>query len=148
MRKEIFPAVITFYRIYSKNPAVFDSYIGSSNDFKQRIREHHSRCRNPNDPAYTRPLYTAIRANGGLENWNFEEIERVECESCDEMRHIEQDFVYIHGANLNKDRAFSRKSSLSNTYYAVHREAILARYKEARLEQKERHLMSLQDICV
>lgn len=142
MRKEIFPAVISFYRIYCKNPDVVDSYIGSTNNLKQRVREHQSRCMNSTDPAYTRPLYTAIRANGGLSNWEFEEIERVECATCDEMRHIEQDFVYIHGANLNKDRAFTRKAPhISNTYYSIHREAILARYKEARL-------MAKNDICV
>ena len=141
MRK-IFPVVITFYRIYCKNPDVFDSYIGSTNNLKQRIREHQSRCMNPTDPAYARPLYVAIRANGGLDNWEFEEIERVECATCDEMRHIENDFVYIHGANLNKNRAFTRKApNLSNTYYAVHREAILLKYKDARL-------MAKNDICV
>lgn len=142
MRKEIFPAVIAFYRIYCKNPDVDDSYIGSTNNLKQRVREHQSRCMNLADPAYSRPLYTAIRANGGLNNWEFEEIECVECATRDEMRHIEEDFVYIHGANLNKNRAFARKAPiLSNTYYSIHREAILARYKEARL-------MAKNDICV
>jgi hypothetical protein len=149
MRNDIFPCAITFYHIYCKNAEIIDSYIGHTNKFAQRVREHKSRCMNPADPAYDRPLYISIRANGGLDNWVFEQIEKTYCETCDIARHIEQDFVYIHGANLNSSRAFTRRAPSSNTYYAVHREAILTKYKEARLEQKERHLMAQNDIlCV
>lgn len=149
MRPEIYPCVISFYRIYCRNPDVVDSYIGHTNKLPQRKAEHFSRYKNPTDPAFNRPIYKTIRAHGGIDNWEFEEIERVECESCDYARHIEQDLIGIHGANLNKSFAYSRPAkNKSNTYYATHRDAILQKYKDARLELKERILMSQNDICV
>lgn len=149
MRTDIFPATISFYKIHCKNPAVIHSYIGHTNQLAQRIREHHSRCMNPSDPAYDRPLYRTIRENGGPKEWEFEEIERVECDSSNYARHIENDLILIHGANLNKSFAYSKPSpAIKNTYYATHRDAILAKYKEKRLEQRERALMAQNDICI
>ena len=65
----------TFYTIVSKDENIKDCYIGKTTNFKNRIREHKSSCYNENSKKYNLKLYQYIRENGGINNWNFIEIE-------------------------------------------------------------------------
>jgi hypothetical protein len=57
------------YKITSKDPAIKEGYVGKTNNIKKREWDHHSACRNVNNPAYHNKLYTFIRANGNNLNY-------------------------------------------------------------------------------
>ena len=58
------------YKIVCKDLNITDCYIGSTNNFKRRLRQHKHDCNNPNRKGYNKKLYTCIRLNGGWNNWN------------------------------------------------------------------------------
>ena len=45
------------------------TYIGRTNNFESRRRQHTNSCNNPNDPDYNKKLYKTMREYGGVENW-------------------------------------------------------------------------------
>jgi len=64
-----------YYKIISKNENIKDIYVGKTTNFKKRILRHKSDCNNENDKNYNIKVYQYIRENGGINNFNFIEIE-------------------------------------------------------------------------
>jgi hypothetical protein len=65
----------TFYKIVSKDENIKELYVGKTTNFKRRVQRHKSSCYNENSEEYYCKLYQYIRENGGINNWNFIEIE-------------------------------------------------------------------------
>ena len=65
----------TFYKIVSKDENIKDCYVGKTKNFKKRVLDHKSNCNNENYKNYNIKLYQYIRENGGINNFNFIEIE-------------------------------------------------------------------------
>jgi hypothetical protein len=68
-------SIFTFYKIVSIDENIKDCYVGKTLDFKRRIIDHKNHCNNENRKEYNYKLYKFIRENGGINNWNFIEIE-------------------------------------------------------------------------
>lgn len=85
------------YKIVCKDLNIKDIYVGSTTSFKDRKREHKSRCKNN----YPYKLYTIINDNGGWDNWDMIEIEKYECNDANEARARERYNYEELNAKLN-----------------------------------------------
>ena len=56
---------MSVYKIYCKNPDITDCYVGSSKNVINRIKQHKNNKNNKSK------LYTFIRENEGMDNWDF-----------------------------------------------------------------------------
>ncbi len=68
----------TFYKIVSKDENIKDCYVGKTKNFKNRISKHKNDYYNENRRSYNIKVYQYIRENGGINNFNFIEIEKGE----------------------------------------------------------------------
>lgn len=115
---------IDIYRLYCKNPEITDFYIGSSVDAKQRYWDHKVDCNNSNRRNYGIKLYTFIRANGGIENWTFEIIDKCEFHLRNQT---EQDWLDKLKPTLNMDRAhltIEEKKNVAKKYHEDNKDSI------------------------
>ena len=124
----IYKMEYTFYRIYSKNPAITECYIGSTEDFEVRKRRHKSDCNNINIPGYNYKVYQYIRSNGGFEEFEFEIIDTITFSETDRFIH-ERRLMELYGSTLNTIRAIRTEEELkeyqkeySKEYYENHKE--------------------------
>lgn len=78
------------------------SYIGSTNCFRQRFREHRSRIHNDNCDDYLKPLYLFIRNNGGWDSFFHEILEEVDINiTTKELWELERKYIEDQNPNLN-----------------------------------------------
>jgi hypothetical protein len=94
------------YKIVCNDPNIKELYVGSTTDFTRRKWQHKSNCDNINNIAFNRKLYTAIRNNGGFENWNMVEIEKFPCNDGNEARARERHIYEQQNASLNIIRPY------------------------------------------
>lgn len=85
------------YKIVCKDLNVTDKYIGHTTSYKDRKREHKSRC----NKQYSRPIYKTINDNGGWNNWEMIEIEKFPCNDANEARMRERYWYEELNSNLN-----------------------------------------------
>ena len=85
------------YKIVCNDLTITNCYVGHTTSFKDRKREHKSRCKN-NKPIH---IYEIINNNGGWENWTMLEIEKFECNDANEARTRERYWYEILNADLN-----------------------------------------------
>ena len=85
------------YKIVCKDLSINGCYIGHTTSFKDRKREHKSRCLK----GYPWMLYKTINENGGWENWVMIEIEKFQCNDSNEARARERHWYEELKANLN-----------------------------------------------
>ena len=69
------------YKLYCKDLAIKEIYVGSSMNINQRIDCHKNVCNNSHSIDYNMKVYKFIRANGGWFNWAYDILE--ECEVKD-----------------------------------------------------------------
>ena len=81
-------------------------YVGSTNDFNNRKRQHRGRVSNENDKEYNLKLYTTVRENGGWENWRMIQIRQTTNTTRREAEAIEEEYRVELRASLNERRAF------------------------------------------
>ena len=86
----------TFYKLSIADKC----YIGSTNDFNGRVKEHKSNCNNENGKKYNFKVYQYIRENGC---WNDVDITIIETKQCnkDEALDFETKFMLSLNAELN-----------------------------------------------
>lgn len=89
------------YKVACLNPEIKDIYVGSTQNFKQRIYNHRIIINNPNDSKFQRKLYDTIRNNGGKDNWTFIVLEELEC-TKHEAHAKEHEYIIKLNATLNK----------------------------------------------
>jgi hypothetical protein len=90
----------TYYKIVSKDENIKDCYIGKTLDFKKRVGDHKNNCNNENYKHYNYKVYLYIRENGGINNFNFIEIEKGEYNN-EESALKERELIEKFNANLN-----------------------------------------------
>jgi hypothetical protein len=87
------------YKIYCKDTNIKDFYIGHSADFETRKASHISTSYSKQK--YKCKLYHCISNNGGINNWDFEIIEKYPCENITEASKREQYWIDTLEPTLN-----------------------------------------------
>ena len=90
-----------FYKIYCKDPAVKDLYVGHTTNFVQRKYNHKRTCIKENDSNHNLKIYKFIRDHGGWDNWKMEIIGFQDCYDHYEARKVEQKYFETLKATLN-----------------------------------------------
>lgn len=136
------------YKLASLNPTVTEIYVGSTKCPKQRKHNHRISCDNKNQKAYDFKVYSYIRENGGMNNFELYVLEEFECANRNEARTKEHEYIVKLKATLNSRGAFEipeerkEKTHIYKTqrHYPKYREEIIERSKQYYAENKERVL--------
>jgi hypothetical protein len=90
------------YKICCKDVSINNVYIGSTTNFKNRKSQHKCNCSNEKNKAYNLYVYAFIRLNGGWNNFDMIEIEKVlDCNDANELRKKERYYIELMKAKLN-----------------------------------------------
>lgn len=117
---------ITIYKIYCKDPAITDIYIGSTNSYDSIKNMHICSCNKPQTSKGERPLYKFIRDHGGISNWDFEVLKNTyACNSIDE-KSIKREYILKLKPTLNGSIPLRTRKERDD----ANREKINARQKE------------------
>ena len=90
-----------FYKIFCKDAAITDLYIGHTINFVQRKTKHKHGCNNPSAATYKQKLYNFIRQNGGWDNWRMDIIAYHDCKDKRDALAKEQEYFILYNATLN-----------------------------------------------
>lgn len=77
-------------------------YIGSTNCFNRRVQSHKCKWIDEKCSKYSYPLYKYIRGNGGIDNFKFEIIFKVNCYNKYELELIERSYIEDLKPKMNK----------------------------------------------
>jgi len=152
-------------------------YVGSTNNFEKRKKEHIGVCFNINSPKYNTKLYTAMRKYG-IENFKF--MIEYELKSATKQQSFQMEELYRKylNANLNSIRCFipveekkdyhkkyyeenadkikdkkyrennkDKIKEYQEKYYEEHKEEILEQQKKYREDNKERLTEKKECVC-
>ena len=108
---------ITFYCITCKDPLIEDCYVGSTNDLQKRVCDHAHICNysgtcEKSIMKRNQKLYNFIRANGCLNNWEFNILTESFCYTRAERFEIEQLYIKLLQASLNSKNAYTTKNEV------------------------------------
>ena len=140
--------IFSYYKIVSKDENIKDCYVGKTRNFKRRVIQHKSDCYNENYKAYNLKVYEFIRENGGINNFNFIEIEKNEYNDKDSAIR-ERYWIEELNANLNS----LIPSRTDKEYNENNKEIINEKHKEYRennieiLNQKAKKKISCECCC-
>ena len=109
------------YKIYSKNPEDPNIYIGSTKDFKDRMRRHKGNCNNEKSHAHNCFIYQYIRQNGGFDNFDCEIIHEFECKDNQEKFKIEQKYINSYSFGLNSRNSYTDKKEYNRDFSKKYR---------------------------
>ena len=118
------------YKICCKDPEITDIYVGSTTNFKRRMSQHKTNCKNEKNN-YT--VYRFIRDHGGFENWSVVKIRDVCCKDKYELVAEERKEFEKLGATLNSK--YPQRSQ--KEYIEENKEQIKEKKKEYREKNKE-----------
>jgi hypothetical protein len=107
----VYKMIYTIYKISIAD----EDYIGSTRDFKQRIKGHKSTCNNELNPHYLYKIYQHIRANGGWDCCNITPVEEFECETKQQALIREEYWRREYKSLLNTNKAFTTEEELKIT---------------------------------
>ena len=79
-----------------------DFYIGHTNDFEKRKKEHIKSCNVPKDKNHHQRKYVMMRENGGIENWEMVVLEEFYAENREEAEKVEQKWILELQPSLNE----------------------------------------------
>lgn len=121
------------------------TYIGSTQDFKQRKTQHKSVCNNENHPGHNMKIYKTIREAGGWDKCEIIPIEEYECENNTQSRIREEYWRREYDSKLNTIQAYQSienrkeyKSINGKEYREKNKEKISERKRIYREANKER----------
>ena len=145
MTSSVKPAII--YLIKCKDPNIPVSYVGSTLDYKARISVHKTDFKTSN-----RPLYIAMRMNGGLDNFQSSILSVIpNWTSATQYREVERSFINILKPTMNKNvpnrtcREYQKQHPhlqkiYNATYKAKYPERIRKSIKNWQMKNKEKVL--------
>jgi hypothetical protein len=107
----------TIYKIYCRDSEITECYVGSTEDFHKRCKNHKSVCNNENDSKHNLKVYKYIRANLGMDNFIIEQI--IDCE-LEDRYDAELYYFKLFKATLNSH--FPKRSKTQ--HYIDNREQI------------------------
>ena len=93
---------IDIYKIYNVDMA----YIGSTKNYKDRMKIHKSNCYNDNQKKYNYFIYQYIRQHGGWDAFTKEIIHTCEVADETEQRKVEQEWIKNNECKLNKNKSY------------------------------------------
>tara|TARA_R110000796_G_scaffold12228_1_gene40604 strand:- start:349 stop:849 length:501 start_codon:yes stop_codon:yes gene_type:complete len=91
------------YSIQCLDPEIKEFYIGSTDNFKKRCKNHTMDY----DRDCNRKLYKFIRENGGISNWEINYIQQYKFLTKEELRVYEQWYIDTYKPELNTKKAYS-----------------------------------------
>lgn len=132
---------VSIYTISCKDLAINNVYVGSTSNFYNRKCNHKHHCNNPNSDKYNFNIYKYIRENGGWDNWDVIEIEKIKCNSKLEAIQRERYWYERLNAKLNTNKPnrthkeyyhdnSEKYCKLTQEYYRNHKEQINNRRNE------------------
>ena len=90
------------YMISCRDETVPEIYIGATNNFIKRRKDHFYSCNNINSKCYNFKLYRFIRNNGGIDNFVMEILER--CYEDEDKFEIEKKYIKSYAPELNTNK--------------------------------------------
>ena len=93
------------YKIYNDDMA----YIGSTKNFKDRMKGHKSVCNNEKSTKYNYFIYQYIRQKGGWNDFKKEIIYECDVKDKDEQRIVEQEWIKKNECKLNTNNSYTSK---------------------------------------
>jgi len=90
-----------FYKIFCKDSALKELYVGLTTNFVQRRHAHKQSCKNEKASNHNCKLYNTIRNAGGWDNWQMEIIAFHNCADSYEAHKKEHEYFEQLGATLN-----------------------------------------------
>ena len=90
-----------FYKIFCKDAAIADLYIGHTINFVQRKSAHKQGCNNPKSADYNLKVHDVMRHYGGWDNWRVDIIAFHECVDQEDAIAKEKEYIVSHNATLN-----------------------------------------------
>jgi hypothetical protein len=144
----------TIYQIKSEK-FEFESYVGSTTNFKQRRKSHKLACTNSRIKGYNYPVYKFIRENGGWDDWEMIKLFDVTVKDRKELYKIEGHCVKDYGGTLNRQipgrtqreywlqnkekiQASQRKYNVKNKTHKRNYDKIYSAKHKTRLKGKQR----------
>lgn len=132
------------YKIIPKNTDLNYCYIGHTNNFVFRKRQHMLPCVDITHTKSHLKLYETIRQNGGWDEWEMVEIEKFIGKTKLQARIREQELMTIHNANLNmlnayitEDERKTTKNAITQKYREENKELLKEQTKKYKEEHKE-----------
>ena len=137
------------YKIVCRDPEIKECYVGSTTNLTKRRSYHKSVCKSENNKECNAYKYQFIRENGGFDNWQVLEIEKVDCKSKEELMRKERYYIETLKASLNKNRPIvtieEHNEQIKETikkYYEKHieqRRETSKKYYEKHIEQRKEY---------
>lgn len=121
------------YKLACKDPDIEDIYVGSTTNQVKRKTQHKSGCNTETNTHHNRNVYVFIRDNGGWDNWDMIEIEKISCNDGYELRSRERYWFDTLKATLNTDTP----NGTQKEYYEKNKEKMRKQHKEYYDEHKE-----------
>ena len=132
----------TFYKIVPKNKELNYNYVGQTTNFINRKLQHKQQVENENYNKSHYKLYKTIRQNGGWNEWEMIEIEKLNSKTRLESRMREQELIEEYKSNLNILNAYiteEERASTKKTITEKYRENNKELLKEQTKQYKEEH---------
>ncbi len=131
------------YKICPKNKELQFCYVGQTENFANRKRQHIRNTTNESDKKhYHLKHYQTIRENGGWDEWEMIELEKFNGKTKVEARIREQELIKEHNATLNMLSAYITEEERKATKKAItekFREENKEYLKEQTKKYKEEH---------
>ena len=134
----------TFYKIVPKNKELNYNYVGQTTNFINRKLQHKQQVENENYNKSHYKLYKTIRQNGGWNEWEMIEIEKLNGKTRLESRMREQELIEEYKSNLNilnayitEEERLSRKKTITEKYREENKELLKEQIKKYKEDHKE-----------
>jgi hypothetical protein len=132
------------YKLSPKNKNLKYCYIGHTNNFIFRKRQHYLPSVDLNHIKSHILLYETIRQNGGWDEWEMVELENFNGKTKLEARIREQELIDEHSANLNMLKAYiseedrnALKKQITQKYREENKELLKEQTKKYKEDHKE-----------
>ena len=120
------------YKIVTGN----EVYVGSTMDYKHRLKCHRAVVNNPKCKGYNLKLYKTIRTNG---EWEMSIYKENLSMTKEELRIYEDEIVLLLGATLNDKKAHRSDDDMKEwqkNWNEVNKEELVIKHKEYRIINK------------
>ena len=117
------------YSIQCLDPEIKEFYIGSTDNFKERVRKH----TNSYNSGANYKVYNFIRENGGMSNWEINYIQKFKFLTKEELRVYEQWYLDTYKPELNAIRAYrteEQRKEAMKVYKKENKEKVITYNKE------------------
>jgi len=126
------------YSIQCLDENIKEFYIGSTDNFKKRVKSHKKDYNNGRECK----VYKFIRENGGISNWEINYIQKFKLLTNDELRQYEQWYMDTYKPELNSYRAYrtqEQKIEQKKKLHKKYRKEYPIKVKQQEKENYEKH---------